>query len=170
IAVPIGILWALVSFIRRIIALVEVKELEPVQSEETLCPQIATFTVCGALFFGAAAQFQLTSSRSIHRRPSVLILKMNFFTMRYYTGLANISSLVDKFIDKAGTIMITRLSDESTTLLQQNGLYEWIGKNYIFNKPKEAIDKALNLINVEECSYCKQHGAKLCRVYSNKTD
>src|SRR5699024_10992259 len=144
IAVPIGLLLAMVSFIRRISGLVEVKELEPEQAEETQCPQIATFTVRGALFFGAAAQFEQTLSRSIHRRPSVLILKMKFVSMIDDTGLANLSSFVDKFIDKGGTIMITGLSDESTTLLQQNGLYETIGKNYFFDTPKEAIDKALN--------------------------
>src|SRR5699024_8665366 len=159
----------MVSFIRRISGLVEVKELEPEQAEETQCTQIATFTVCGALFFGAAAQLEQTLSRSIHRRPSVLILNMKFVSMIDDTVLANLSSFVDNFIDKGGTIIITGLSDESTNLLQQNGLYETIGKNYFLDTPKEAIDKALNLINVEECSYCKQHGAKVCRVYSNKT-
>src|SRR5699024_11955281 len=69
IAVPIVLLLAMVSFIRRISGLLEVQNIKPTNAKETQCPQIATFTVRGALFFGAAAQFEQTLSRSIHRRP-----------------------------------------------------------------------------------------------------
>lgn len=170
VAVPIGLLLAMVSFIRRISGLVEVKELQPQQTEQTQCPQIATFTVRGALFFGAAAQFEQTLSRSIHRRPTVLILKMKFVSMIDDTGLANLSSFVNNFVEKGGTIMIAGLAEETISLLQQNGLYETIGADHFFDTPNEAINEALNLINVKECSYCKQRGANVCQVYGSKAE
>src|SRR5699024_10259841 len=86
IAVPIGLLLAMVSFVRRISTVLEVDDIKPEKfTEEELenkerqdysCPKIASFTIRGPLFFGAADRFESTLSRTINRRPEVLILKM----------------------------------------------------------------------------------------------
>src|SRR5699024_743020 len=64
VAVPIGLLLAMVSFVRRISHVLEVDDIKPDQfSDDELehrdysCPQIASFTIRGPLFFGAADRF-----------------------------------------------------------------------------------------------------------------
>src|SRR5699024_6467469 len=100
IAVPIGLLLAMVSFIRRISGLIEVKEIQAHRQTEAQCPEIVTFTVRGPLFFGAAAQFERTLSRSIRQRPSILILKMRYVSMIDATAASNLASFVEDFIRK----------------------------------------------------------------------
>src|SRR5699024_11370642 len=81
IAVRICILLAMVSFIRRISGLLEVQNIKPTnakenEKDEPRCPKIASFTIRGPLFFGAADRFESTLSQAIHQRPTILILKM----------------------------------------------------------------------------------------------
>src|SRR5699024_9444067 len=67
IAVPIGLGLAMISFIKRMSEVLAVKEIMPEsrnnQSDEDdsdyyQCPQIASYTVHGPLFFGAADRFE----------------------------------------------------------------------------------------------------------------
>src|SRR5690625_2754633 len=90
VAVPIGLLLAMVSFLRRISGVLEVQNIKPDQitehemkakKAEYICPEIASFTVHGPLFFGAADRFESTLSSSIRKRPKVLILKMRHVSM-----------------------------------------------------------------------------------------
>src|SRR5699024_4614668 len=81
IAVPIGLLLSMVSFIRRISGLLEVQNIKPTNAKEnekddSRCSKIASFTIRGPLFFGAADRFESTLSQAIHQRPTVLIVYM----------------------------------------------------------------------------------------------
>ena len=165
IAVPIGLLLAMVSFIRRISGLIEVKEIQAHRQTEAQCPEIVTFTVRGPLFFGAAAQFERTLSRSIRQRPSILILKMRYVSMIDATAASNLASFVEDFIRKKGVILITGLRDESKVMLQQTGLYNIIGAHHFFTNTETAIQHALSIVDVEQCTYCKKITAQKCRVY-----
>lgn len=168
IAVPIGLLLAMVSFIRRISGLVEVKEIQAHDTGDARCPMIASFTVRGAIFFGAAAQFERTLSRSIRRRPTVLILKMRYVSMIDATGAANLASFVEGFIRRKGTILISGLHEESKEMLKQTGLYEVIGEQHFFKTTKEAIQYGQTIVQGERCPYCRKVGAKVCRVYKKE--
>lgn len=81
--------------------------------DEYVCPKIASITIRGPLFFGAADRFESTLSKSIHKRPSVLILKMRHVSMIDVTGVSNVSTLVKNFIKHNGTVMVTELNETS---------------------------------------------------------
>src|SRR5690625_5010816 len=97
IAVPIGLLLAMVSFVRRISNVLRVNDIMPVRfangqkigkdgRAEYNCPKIASFTIHGPFFFVAADRFESTLSRSIRRRPTVLISKIRHVSMIDVTG------------------------------------------------------------------------------------
>lgn len=172
VAVPIGLLLAMVSFVRRISQVLEVKNITPdiydsdeYDENEYRCPKIASFTIRGPLFFGAADRFESTLSNSIHKRPSVLILKMRHVSMIDVTGLTNLSTFVTKFIKRGGTVLMTELNTESMDMLKKSGLYDIIGANHFFSETSNAINYALDLIDTKKCPYCAKRPDQGCRVF-----
>lgn len=174
IAVPIGLLLAMVSFVRRISGVLDVQNIKPDKfangrmkgdKAEYSCPKIASFTVHGPLFFGAADRFESTLSRSIHKRPNVLILKMRHVSMIDVTGEANLSTFVKSFIKKKGTVLITELHEDPLEILKRSGLYDIIGSENFFDDTTDAINHALQLINVKKCPYCNKRADESCRVF-----
>src|SRR5690625_1236065 len=80
VAVPVGLLLAIISFVKRASTALEVNnytmnklEANPTESElkANECPEIASFTIQGPLFFGAADRFESALIHSINERPSV---------------------------------------------------------------------------------------------------
>lgn len=171
VAVPVGLLLAMVSFVRRISQVLEVENITPDSyvsdraKNQNACPKIASFTIRGPLFFGAADRFESTLSNSIHKRPDVLILKMRYVPMIDVTGLANLSTFVNKFIKQDGIVMVTELNEDGLEMLKKDGLYDTIGADNFFNDTTNAMNKALTLINPEECPYCSKRPDGTCRMY-----
>lgn len=170
IAVPIGLLLAMVSFVRRISGMLDVQKIKTEQLGEEedqtyRCPKIASFTVHGPLFFGAADRFASTLSASIRQRPNVLILKMRHVSLIDATGEANLATFVKDFIAKGGTVLITELHEEPMTILRQSGLAEVIGEEHFFSDTTKAINYALGRVDVTKCIHCQKVGATSCRVF-----
>ena len=173
VAVPAGLLLAMISFVKRISSVLEVDELKIDESSDdnddqlqtNACPQIASFTIQGPLFFGAADRFESALTRSINERPSVLILKMKYVSLIDATAEANLSSLITDFVDLGGTVLITELPEEPLNMLKRSGLYANIGGEYFFESTTDAIDYALDIINVNKCPRCSREGATSCQVF-----
>ncbi|MEI3607161.1 SulP family inorganic anion transporter [Pseudogracilibacillus sp. SE30717A] len=176
IAVPIGLLLAMVSFVRRISNVLNVQNIMPVQfadkegrgkdnRTEYSCSKIASFTIHGPLFFGAADRFESTLSRSILKRPTVLILKMRHVSVIDVTGEANLATFVKDFIKKKGTVLITELHEEPLDMLKRSGLYDVIGPNNFFHDTTDAINYALQIIDLKKCPYCNKRTDNSCRVF-----
>src|SRR5690625_3206210 len=174
IAVPIGLLLAMVSFVKRISEVLNVKSIVPdkFNDEEYVrnkrgyhCHKIASFTIHGPLFFGAAARFGSTFTRSIRKRPYVLMLKMLHVCLIDVTGAANLSMLVKGFIKKKGVVLITELRDEPLEMMKKSDLYEMIGPEHFFTDTTVAINYALQIINVKNCPYCSRSAEQTCQVF-----
>ncbi|HLR59682.1 MAG TPA: sodium-independent anion transporter, partial [Pseudogracilibacillus sp.] len=174
-----GLLLAMISFVKRASSALDmdtfkIDNQEPTITEEKLsaneCPEIANFTIQGPLFFGAADRFESTLTRSINERPSVLILKMKYVPLIDATAEANLSALIDDFVKLGGTVLITELPDEPLNMLKRSGLYDKIGGQYFFNKTTDAVNYALNLVDVKKCSVCSHQGATSCQVFKKIDD
>jgi len=171
VAVPVGLLLAMVSFVRRISQVLEVESIKPEQYVEDrpdnqyACPKIASFTIRGPLFFGAADRFESTLSRSIHKRPSVLILKMRHVSMIDVTGLTNLTTFVNNFMKHDGTVMVTELNGDALDMIKKSGLYDTIGADNFFFDTTDAINKALDLISTKKCPYCSKDPSGTCRMF-----
>src|SRR5699024_6250401 len=104
VAVPVGLLLAMVSFVKRISSVLAEDKLNANE-----CPEIASFTIRGPLFFGVANRFEAALTRSINERPSVLILKMKYVSLIDATAEDNLSVLINDFVKLGGTVLITEL-------------------------------------------------------------
>ena len=174
IAVPIGLLLAMVSFVKRISEVLNVKSIVPdkyngqediIDKQDNYCPKIASFTIHGPLFFGAADRFGSTLTRSIRKRPDVLILKMRHVSLIDVTGAANLSMLVKGFIKRKGVVLITELREEPLEMIKKGGLYDMIGAENFFSDTTDAINYALQLVNVKDCPYCSRSAEQTCQVF-----
>ncbi len=177
VAVPVGLLLAMVSFVRRISHVLEVddikpdkfteKEIQNKRRQDYACPQIASFTIRGPLFFGAADRFESTLSQAINRRPEVLILKMRHVSMIDATGAANLAAAIEDFIKNKGIVLITEIAEEPLEMLKKTELYEMVGPDNFYEDTTDAINDALERINPQKCPYCSRKGGGSCRVYVN---
>src|SRR5690625_4834569 len=174
IAVPIGLLLAMVSFVKRISEVLNVKSIVPdkyngqediIDKQDNYCPKIASFTIHGPLFFGAADRFGSTLTRSIRKRPDVLILKMRHVSLIDVTGAANLSMLVKGFIKRKGVVLITELREEPLEMIKKGGLYDMIGAENFFSDTTDAINYALQLVNVKDCPYCSRSAEQTFQVF-----
>lgn len=173
IAVPIGLALAMISFIKRMSEVLEVQKILPDtslldlgdQQSNYRCPQIASFTIHGPLFFGAADKFETIITRSINERPTVLILKMRHVSIIDVTGEANLSSLVLDFQRMGGTVLISEIEEDPFEMLEMSGLSEVIGEDHFFKTTTEAINFALTLIDPNHCPVCLKNGHKKCQTF-----
>lgn len=173
IAVPIGLGLAMISFIKRMSEVLEVEQIIPDAklkesedgTEEYYCPQIASYTIHGPLFFGAADRFETIITRSINERPTVLILKMRHVSLIDVTGEANLAALVLDYQNMGGTVLISEIEDDPLEMLQASGLSVVIGPDHFFETTTEAINYALTLIDPKKCPICSKNGYQQCQTY-----
>lgn len=173
VAVPIGLGLAMISFIKRMSEVLEVEQIIPDaqvkhendEEKEYRCPQIASYTIHGPLFFGAADRFETIITRSINERPKVLILKMRHVSLIDVTGEANLASLVLDYQNMGGTVLISELDEDPLEMLEMSGLSVVIGPEHFFSSTTEAINHALTLIDPNDCPLCSKNGYKKCQTY-----
>ena len=180
VAVQIGLLLAMVSFVKRMSEVLAVEKVIPdfikedekneVKNLEFKCPQLAFFTIEGPLFFGAADRFESMITRSINRKPAVLILKMKHVSFIDATGGANLTSLIGDFKKQGGTTLLAELNEEVLDTIKVGGLYEKIGAEHIFSDAKEAVDYGLTLIHVDKCTICSKVEKNVCQTFQQNRE
>lgn len=181
-AVQVGLLLAMFSFIKRMSEVLEVEKIMPKlkssQREEIAatteedyqyaCPKLTVFTVEGALFFGAADKFQTTISRSINKRPDVIVLVMKRVPFMDATGVGNLTALVNDFHKKGGRIFIAEANEQVLAVIRSSGLFDKIGEQNFFRNGTEAINTGLDLVQTDKCTTCQKQGASSCQVFEKR--
>lgn len=173
VAVPIGLALAMISFIKKMSEVLAVKQIKPdIQPEngqtdqaEYVCPQIATYTIHGPLFFGAAERFESILKQSLDERPAVLILKMRHVSLIDVTGEANLASLILDYQNSGGTVLIAEIEQDPLKMLEMSGLSVAIGEDHFFDTTTEAINYALTLIDPNDCKACARQGFDQCQTF-----
>ncbi|SHG62699.1 sulfate permease, SulP family [Virgibacillus chiguensis] len=180
-AVQIGLLLAMVSFIKRMSEVLQVEKVIPDKIKDTIhgnhldtlsstCPKLSFYTVGGALFFGAADKFESIITRSINQRPKVLILKMKHVSILDATGAANLDSLVTDFKNMGGIIIISEANSDVMAMLKASGLLYKIGEHHIFRRSEEAVNYGLQLIEVSKCSVCSKENRTSCKAFKQNNN
>jgi len=169
-AVEIGLLLAAILFVKRMSELLTVSKVLPdpaigngkvaphIVRDGHDCPQIAIYTVEGALFFGAAALFEKSVMRSIHDRPGILLLRLGRVPFLDTTGESTLSSVVKDVRKHGGIVLISGIQPQPVDVLRRTGLDREIGEDRFFAHTGEAIRYAIDRLDRQKCLGCK-HGA-----------
>ncbi|MFD1434361.1 SulP family inorganic anion transporter [Kroppenstedtia eburnea] len=173
VAVQVGLLLAMVSFIKRMGNQLEVEKVLPDQrhGEQVSphpvnagrhCPQLSIYTIEGPLFFGAADRFERTLTRSIHHRPKVLLLRMRLVSLIDATGESHLSSLISDFQQQGGVVLISGIRKQPLEMLKKSGLYGKVGPEHFFPRTGMALRHGLTLIDREKCGSCHHSAFREC--------
>jgi sulfate permease, SulP family len=180
-AVGVGLVLALVLFVKRMSELLHVAKVLPDLEVERAklspdvvhsshdCPQISIFTVEGPLFFGAADHFEKSIMTTISYKPRVLLLRMTRVPFMDTTGESNLSSIVKHFIQGGGKLFISGIRPQPEEMLQRTGLYSKIGEENFFADTGDAINAALAYVNRSICADCKHHAFQECKALSQSS-
>jgi len=177
VAVGTGLLLAVLLFVKRMSDISVSKVLpDPADRREKVashmvkdghdCPQIRLVTVEGALFFGAAVQFEQEVTAAIDQGQHVLLIRMAKVPMIDMTGESNMSAVVSGFIRRGGTVLITGINRQPLEVLERTGLAEKIGRANFYAHTGEAIRRALTLLNATKCVGCEHFAFRECAALS----
>jgi len=177
-AVEIGLILAAALFVKRMSDVLTVSKVLPdpsLKHEKMVpymvrdghdCPQIAVYTIQGALFFGAAAMFEKSVMSTIHYRPKILLLRMGKVPFMDTTGESYLAGLVKDFQKHNGIVIISGIQPQPKEVLEKTGLDQVIGKEHFFEHTGEAINFALTRLDCEKCRGCKHFAFRECATLS----
>lgn len=177
-AVEIGLILAILLFVKRMSELLTVSKVLPDPSikHEKLtshmvydghdCPQISIYKVDGPLFFGAASLFTKTIISQINMQPKILLLRMSRVPFIDTTGEANLRSIIKNFQSTDGLVLISGIRKQPKEVLKKTGLYDLIGEGNFFEDTEQAIDYALKRINQNKCIGCRYNAFRECNQLS----
>jgi sulfate permease, SulP family len=176
-AVEIGLLLAVLLFVKRMSDMLTVAKVLPDPASEKVkahmvaeghdCPQLSMYTIEGPLFFGAANMFEKSIMDTIHLRPKILLLRLGKVPFMDTTGESNVSSLVNHFKKLGGVVIISGIQPQPLEVLKKTGLYDRIGAEHFFGHTGEAIDYALIQLDYNKCLGCKHFAFRECAALSN---
>ena len=173
-AVGVGILLSMIIFVKKMSDLQVVSKVLPdptdkrqrvtphILNEKHDCPQINICTIEGPLFFGSAQMFEKTLRGVVHPEARILILRLGKVPYIDTTGVTNLSNIVKTFKASGGTILVSGLQAQPRSILKKTGLYDEIGESNFYGHTGEAINYALNNINLEKCIGCKHYAFREC--------
>lgn len=150
VAVNIGVILAILHFLKRMATSVEVRQVTNQElSQEfshkgirVLPPELLVYTVEGPFFFAAVENFERALA-STHTDPKCLIFRLKWVPFIDITGIQTLEEVICE-LQKRGVIVF--LSGASTTVfkkLEKAGIIDMLGRNYIFHDFEDAAFSAL---------------------------
>ncbi len=156
IAIQVGVLLAIVLFIRRISAVSTVTvatkgvlssdDPDAGESKELeLGSGIEVYEISGPLFFGVASKFAEIARRT-HDKPKVRIIRMRKVPFIDSTGIHNLKNLCNSSISAGTHIILSGVSKNLTTSLNSGKITDIVGATNICSNIHQAISRANDVI------------------------
>jgi SulP family sulfate permease len=158
IAIEIGLLLAVVLFLKRTSESVEIKhfhdEIDPnqeldiqINSEEklTIPEDVDVYEIDGPYFFGIANKFEEVMSR-ISKKPKVRIIRMRRVPFMDSTGIHNLEVLIEQSHKEGIEIVLSGVNTQVRTALEKAGFTKLIPSENICSNINMALERSKELI------------------------
>ncbi|MFR9711921.1 SulP family inorganic anion transporter [Paenibacillus sp. MB22_1] len=174
IAVEVGLVLAVLLFVKRMSDLLTVDKVLPdwasgkekvrahIVSKDHDCPQVSIFTIDGPLFFGASQAFDRFVSQIEGGLLRVVLIRMGKVPFMDTTGEANFAALIKRLKQSGITVLVSGLRAQPRKLMDKAGCYAMIGEEHFFESTGEALTYALSQINNDKCRGCKHFAFREC--------
>lgn len=181
IAVEIGLLLAMVLFVKRMSQAMVVTQVIPDQEHNLVevldqdmpnsqdCSQISIYSIEGPLFFGAAQMFSESIMNTIHYDPKIVILRMSKVPLIDITGENHLRTIVETLQKKGTMVLVCGLNQQPEKKLKSTGLYKKIGAHHFFPHTNHALTYALENVNQSYCRNCQGDVFKQCALIREQT-
>ena len=157
VAVEVGMVLAVLSFIRRITDLTHVSVAEESphaeDSEATLMrkavpPGVMIYRVYGALFFGAADKLE-SVLEGMHTLPDVLILKMDEVITMDASALHALERLHQRLARHGRHLVLSGPHTQPYFLMHQSGFFDHIGRENVAANLEDAVTRSRHLLETK---------------------
>ena len=150
IAIEIGILLSSFMFMKRMSESVHIQNISTDTKDEEhlfdeeikdLPEDVLLYEINGALFFGAARQFQETLTNT-HIQPKVIIIRMRYVPLIDATGYQSIKEIVKTFKSRGVKIIFSGVTESLKKDFEKNDMFSILEKEFVVKDIKEAIKMA----------------------------
>jgi SulP family sulfate permease len=146
VAVNIGVLLAMLQFLRRMASSVEVRQAteEEIGREfahlgpTKLPPGVLVYAVEGPFFFGAVDAFERVLAQT-HTDPRVLIIRLRWVPFIDITGLQRLEEAIRDLQRRGVRVMISGANERVHGKLANAGILELVGSNNSFAEFEQAL-------------------------------
>ena len=154
IAIEIGLVLAVVLFMRRIMENTSISVLKDeldlhndgeADDEKITIPEfVEVYEIDGPFFFGVATKFEeMARTRT---SAAVRIIRMRKVSFIDATGLHNLEIFVDASVDNGRKIILSGVNENVYRSLERSGLVEKIGKENILDNIHAALDRSFDVV------------------------
>ena len=152
IAVNIGVILAMLHFMRRMASSVEVQQVVEHELEEELRanghtrlpPGTLIYTIEGPLFFGAAETFERVLAQT-HTDPRLLIIRLNRVPFMDITGLQVLEEVIEQLHERNIVVKLCEANTKVLNKLDRVGILQKIGTEHYHADFTSALAKAVSL-------------------------
>ncbi|MBR2115385.1 MAG: sulfate permease [Alistipes sp.] len=154
IAIEIGLVLAVVLFMRRIMENTSISVLKDeldlhndgeADDEKITIPEfVEVYEIDGPFFFGVATKFEeMARTRT---SAAVRIIRMRKVSFIDATGLHNLEIFVDASVDNGRKIILSGVNENVYRSLERSGLVEKIGKENILDNIHVALNRSFDVV------------------------
>ncbi len=157
IAIEIGLLLAVVLFLRRVMENTEIKvygdKLDAAENtdlstheELDLAPGVQVYEIDGPFFFGVATKFDEMMRTTVgEEKPKVRIIRMRKVPFIDSTGLHNLEILIQSSRSEGIDVVLSGVREEVRAVLHKSNIDHMLGDDHICNHISSAVVKANKL-------------------------
>ncbi len=160
IALPFGIILALILFVKRVMETSDIKVLQHMSEDEMVSESdsidsiekptgIEVFHIKGPFFFGIANKFEEVE-KELREKPKVRILRFKRVPFIDSTGLKNLRSLIDRCYRHNIFVILSGVEPKVLESLRKDGIVNILTWDNICPDTKTAVARAKELIHFSE--------------------
>ena len=161
IAIEIGLLLAVILFLRRVMENTEIKvyseQLDIAEGSESTVhevlnvnPGVEVYEIDGPFFFGVATKFDEMMRTTLGRKPIVRIIRMLKDPYIDSTGLHNLEALIKSSRDEGIHVVLSGVKDNVRAALVNAGVDKLLGEDHICDHITKAVVMANKLAPVSD--------------------
>ena len=156
IAIEIGLLLAIVLFLRRVMENSQIKvyseQLDVAEGTDLLSHEVLTvekgvsvYEIDGPFFFGIATKFDDMMRSTLHEKPIVRIIRMRKVPFIDSTAIHNLEILIKSSHDEGIKIVLSGVNPSVHTSLKNANIHNLLGEEYICDHITKAVAVANNI-------------------------
>ncbi len=164
VAVNIGVIIAILHFVKRMASSVEVKTPDSKELSEDLQRQgktvlpreLAIYALEGPFFFAAAETFERVMT-SIQENPKILIIRLRWVPFMDITGLQALEEIIENFHKKNVSVLISGANARVTQKLTKAGIIQLIGEENFYRDFDDALGTSLSMLDNKSLTHQENH-------------
>ncbi len=150
IAIEIGILLAMILFMKQMSEVTEVRKWEQAEEEDDrmkeIPPNTRVFEINGPMFFATSDRIaDLTAKKS----TNVVILRMRNIPMLDISALRSLIQIYDDFKKHGITVLFSHVNEQPMSVMKKAGFYQHVGGEYFPENIDLALEQARAIIEGE---------------------